>query len=137
MITGSSYGSKIWTDGPGDSADTRIVKSGADPAIGASVCQSGSYTLSMCNLTVQSLSATYCDTDGCTTYVIRATRGGAIAVKSGDSGGPVYTRPSSTTATIRGMTFAGSGCSTSGCTTMYAERYQSIAGHLGIGVITG
>ncbi|GAA1618169.1 hypothetical protein GCM10009789_85140 [Kribbella sancticallisti] len=137
MITGSSYGGKIWTDGAGDSVDTRTVKGGGDPAIGASVCQSGSFSLSLCGLTVQSLSAKYCDTDGCTTYVIRATRGGAIAIIGGDSGGPLYSRPTSTTATIRGMTFAGSGCSASRCTTLYAERYKSIAGHLGVGAITG
>lgn len=105
-MTGSSYGAKIWTDGPGDSVDIRTVKGGGDPAIGTVVCQSGSYSTSLCGITVQSLSASYCDTDGCTTYVIRATRGGSVAIIGGDSGGPVYTRPSSTGATIRGITFA-------------------------------
>ncbi|TCM47627.1 hypothetical protein EV648_10417 [Kribbella sp. VKM Ac-2568] len=137
LVTGSSYGAKIWTDGPGDSVDIRTVKGGGDPAIGTVVCQSGSYSTSLCGITVQSLSASYCDTDGCTTYVIRATRGGSVAIIGGDSGGPVYTRPSSTGATIRGITFAGSGCSASRCTTLYAERYASISGHLGVSAITG
>jgi streptogrisin D len=137
LVTGSSYGAKIWTDGPGDSVNTRTVRGGGDPSVGSVVCQSGSFSTSLCGLTIKSLSAKYCDTDGCTTYVIRATRGGSIAIIGGDSGGPVYSRPTSTTATIRGMSFAGSGCSAGRCTTLYAERYNSIAGHLGISLITG
>lgn len=137
LLTGSSYGAKIWTDGPGDSVDTRTVKGAGDPALGAAVCQSGSFSTSLCGITIKSLSAKYCDPDGCTTYVIRATRGNAIAIIGGDSGGPVYTRSGSTGATIRGITFAGSGCTASRCTTLYAERYASIAGHLGIAAITG
>ncbi|MEU4604004.1 hypothetical protein AB0F43_13575 [Kribbella sp. NPDC023972] len=137
LLTGSTYGTKIWTDGPGDSANTRTVKGGADPGVGTVVCQSGSFSTSLCGITVRSTSAKYCDTDGCTTYVIRATRGGQVAIIGGDSGGPVYTRPGSTTATIRGTTFAGSGCASSRCTTLYAERYASIAGHLGVTALTG
>jgi hypothetical protein len=137
LLTGSSYGAKIWTDGPGDPVDTRTVKGAGDPALGASVCQSGSFSTSLCGITVKSLSAKYCDPDGCTTYVIRATRGNAVAIIGGDSGGPLYSRPGSTTATIRGITFAGSGCTASRCTTLYAERYASIAGHLGVTAITG
>jgi hypothetical protein len=137
LMTGSSYGAKIWTDGAGDSADTRTVKGGADPAVGTSVCQSGSFSLSLCGITVRSTSAKYCDADGCTTYVIRATRSGLVAIISGDSGGPIYTRPTSTTATIRGLAFAGSGCTAGRCTTLYAERYASIAGHLNIRALVG
>ncbi|WP_350281240.1 hypothetical protein [Kribbella sp. HUAS MG21] len=137
LLTGSSYGAKIWTDGPGDSANTRTVTGAGDPGVGTSVCQSGSFSTSVCNLTVRSTSARYCDTDGCTTYVIRATRGGLIAIIGGDSGGPVYTRRGTSSATIRGMAFAGAGCAASRCTTLYAERYKSIAGHLGVTAVTG
>lgn len=137
LMTGSSYGAKIWTDGPGDSLDTRTVKGAGDPALGSYICQSGYKSLSLCRLTVKSLSAKYCDTDGCTTYVIRATRGNTIAIRGGDSGGPVYTTTSSAGATIRGLAFAGGGCTASNCTTLYAERYASIAGHLGVTAITG
>jgi hypothetical protein len=137
LLTGSAYGPKIWTDGPGDSANTRTVKGGGDPGVGTVICQSGSFSTSLCGITVRSTSAKYCDTDGCTTYVIRATRGGQIAIIGGDSGGPVYTRPGSTTATIRGITFAGAGCASSRCTTLYAERYASITGHLGVTALTG
>lgn len=137
LLTGSSYGSKIWTDGPGDSLETRTVKGAGDPSLGSSICQSGYKSLSLCQLTVKSLSAKYCDTDGCTTYVIRATRGNAVAIRGGDSGGPIYTTAASGGATIRGLSFAGGGCAASNCTTLYAERYASIAGHLGIRVITG
>ncbi|MFG1818299.1 hypothetical protein ACGFIF_31360 [Kribbella sp. NPDC049174] len=137
LLTGSTYGPKIWTDGPGDTANTRTVKGGGDPGVGTVVCQSGSFSTSLCGITVRSTSAKYCDTDGCTTYVIRATRGGQIAIIGGDSGGPVYTRPGSTTATIRGITFAGAGCASSRCTTLYAERYASISGHLGVSALTG
>ena len=31
LVTGSSYGPKIWTDGPGDTPNTRTVTGGADP----------------------------------------------------------------------------------------------------------
>ncbi|WP_433161802.1 S1 family peptidase [Kribbella sp. CA-247076] len=137
LLTGSTYGAKMWTDGPGDSANTRTVKGGADPGVGTIVCQSGSFSTSLCGLTVRSTSAKYCDTDGCTTYVIRATRGGKIAIIGGDSGGPLYTGRGSTGALIRGTTFAGSGCASSRCTTLYAERYASISGHLGVSALTG
>ncbi|NOL44341.1 hypothetical protein HPO96_29240 [Kribbella sandramycini] len=136
LLTGSSYGTKIWTDGPGDSANTRTVTGGGDPGVGTSVCQSGSFSTSLCGLTVRSTNARYCDTDGCTTYVIRATRGGQVAIVGGDSGGPLYSRPGSATATIRGITFAGAGCTSSRCTTLYAERYASITGHLGVRALT-
>lgn len=137
LITGSAYGPKIWTDGPGDSADTRTVTGGGDPGVGTVVCQSGSFSTSLCGLTVRSTSAKYCDNEGCTTYVIRATRGGQIAIIGGDSGGPLYSRRGSSSATIRGITFAGAGCASSRCTTLYAERYKSITGHLGVTALTG
>ena len=137
LVTGSSYGAKIWTDGPGDTANTRTVTGGGDPGVGTVVCQSGSFSTSVCSLTVRSTSAKYCDSDGCTTYVIRATRGGLIAIIGGDSGGPVYTRRGSSSATVRGIVFAGAGCAASRCTTLYAERYNSIAGHLGVTALTG
>ena len=100
-------------------------------------CQSGSFSTSVCSITVRSNSARYCDTDGCTTYVIRATRGGLVAIIGGDSGGPVYTRRGTSAATIRGIAFAGAGCAASRCTTLYAERYKSITGHLGVTALTG
>jgi hypothetical protein len=137
LVTGSAYGPKIWTDGPGDTVATRTVTGGGDPGVGTVVCQSGSFSTSVCGLTVRSTSAKYCDADGCTTYVIRATRGGLIAIIGGDSGGPVYTRRGTNSATIRGTTFAGAGCTASRCTTLYAERYNSITGHLGVTALTG
>lgn len=137
LVTGSAYGAKIWTDGPGDTANTRTVTGGGDPGVGTVVCQSGSFSTSLCGLTVRSTSAKYCDADGCTTYVIRATRGGLVAIIGGDSGGPVYTRRGTASATIRGIAFAGAGCAASRCTTLYAERYKSITGHLGVTALTG
>lgn len=137
LLAGSSYGPKIWTDGPGDASNVRTVKGGGDPAVGTQVCQSGSFSTSLCGITVRSKSAKYCDADGCTTYVIRGTRDGQTAIIGGDSGGPVYTKSGSTGATIRGIAFAGSGCSASRCTTIYAERYNSITGHLGVSALTG
>jgi streptogrisin D len=137
LLTGSSYGPKIWTYGAGDTEDVRTVKSAADPAVGQLICQSGSFSNSICGIRVDSISAKYCDTDGCTSYVIKGTKGGAIVIRGGDSGGPMYTKPAADAATIRGMAFAGGGCASSACTTIYAERYQSIAGHLNIYVLTG
>ena len=34
LVTGSAYGAKIWTDGPGDTANTRTVTGGGDPGVG-------------------------------------------------------------------------------------------------------
>ncbi|TDW66159.1 hypothetical protein [Kribbella pratensis] len=137
LVTGSAYGAKIWTDGPGDTVNTRTVTGGGDPGVGTVVCQSGSFSTSLCGLTVRSNSAKYCDSDGCTTYVMRATRGGLVAIIGGDSGGPVYTRRGTSSATVRGIAFAGAGCAASRCTTLYAERYKSITGHLGVTALTG
>lgn len=138
LLTGSTYGPKIWTDGAGDTEDVRTVTGAGDPAIGSLICQSGSYSRSLCSITVQSLSATFCDENGCTTYVMKGTKGGQIVIRAGDSGGPIYTKPGADSATIRGASIAGSGCSADhSCTTIYAERYNSIAGHLGVYVLTG
>jgi hypothetical protein len=138
LLTGSSYGPKIWTDGPGDTEDVRTVKGGADPSVGSQICQSGSFTRSLCGITVNSNNATYCDTEGCTTHVTRGTRSGQIVVRAGDSGGPVYTKTGTDSATVRGIAFAGSGCNAADhCTTIYAERYTSITGHLGVYALTG
>jgi streptogrisin D len=137
LVTGSSYGPKIWTDGAGDTEDVRTVTGAGDPAVGSQICQSGSYSGSLCGITVQSNSATFCDEAGCTTYVMRGTKSGQIVIRGGDSGGPIYTKPGADWATIRGSAIAGSGCHDGSCTTIYAERYNSIAGHLGVYALTG
>lgn len=135
LLVGSAYGPRIWTDG-GDTEDVRVVKGANDAAVGQRICASGSFTRSVCGIRVDSLSARYCDADGCTTYVLRGSRSGSVVVRTGDSGGPVYSKPGSNTAIIRGMIFAGTGCYSSGCRTIFAERYESIAGHLGVRVLT-
>jgi streptogrisin D len=135
LLVGSTYGPRIWTDGD-DTTDVRVVRGARDAAVGQKICASGSYTRSVCGIRVDSLSARYCDADGCTTYVMRGTRSGSVIVRTGDSGGPVYSKRGSGGATIRGMIFAGTGCYSSGCRTIFAERYESIAGHLSIRVLT-
>jgi streptogrisin D len=132
-IEGSTYGNKIWTDGPGDGLDSRTVTGGGDAAQNTQVCASGMISRSICGITVvDDNGGTFCDYQGCTTYLMVGYKGGAVIGQGGDSGGPIYSVPSGSNATIRGMIIGGTG----GGVHLYAERYNSIAGHLGITVAT-
>jgi hypothetical protein len=139
LLIGSTYAPSIWTDGPGDIEDVRVVKSAADPAVGQSICASGSFSKSLCELTVKSTSSTYCDHLGCTTYLLKADKGTSIVMREGDSGGPFYTKPAADSATVRGIVIAGSDCPNGDNCTGYVwgERYLSIAGHLGVDAVIG
>lgn len=140
LLTGSTYAPSIWTDGPGDTEDVRVVTGAADPAVGQSICVSGSYLKSLCGLTVKSTSSTFCDAGGCTTYLSKADKGTSVIMIHGDSGGPFYTKPAADSATVRGIVLSASDCPDDGgpCTGyIWGERYLSIAGHLGVDAVTG
>lgn len=82
------------------------------------------------------VSAEYCDDAGCTTHVIRANKSDGSHLQGGDSGSPVYTRPASNAANIRGIVIAGTTSGT-GNRVFWAERYLSIAGHLEVHALIG
>lgn len=90
----------------------------------------------MCGWTVRSIAAEYCDADGCSTHLIRANKANGEHLQGGDSGGPMYTRPGTKTATVRGIIIAAT-TSGSGNRVVWGERYLSIAGHLGVHALIG
>ncbi|HEY3007216.1 MAG TPA: hypothetical protein VGJ63_04010 [Micromonosporaceae bacterium] len=110
----------------------RTVTGRANPTINLTVCQSGMVTRAICGIRITSTSGQFCDADGCTTQLMVGSRNGDTIVRGGDSGGPVYTRPGSSTATIRGMVIAYGDFGA----TMYAEQVSYIEGHLGVRVAT-
>lgn len=102
-----------------------------NPAVGNSVCLSGMVTRAVCGIIVRRLDAQLCDASGCTTSLIYSTKPGAVIRGPGDSGGPMYTRPTTSTATIRGMHIGGARTDES-----YAEKISFIESHLGVTVAT-
>jgi hypothetical protein len=128
-LSGSTYAAGLYTDGA-DTYSIRFPQNANDGAVGDLICLSGATTRSVCNVEIKSLTASFCDAAGCTTYVMRGKKAdGGVIAHLGDSGGPVYHRNSSTDdASIRGMIFA----LDQGGVRVYAERYNSIAGHLGV-----
>ncbi|HEX2355458.1 MAG TPA: hypothetical protein VHI50_03215 [Micromonosporaceae bacterium] len=125
-----TYANKIHVDPCCPSV--RTVTGRANPYIDLTVCHSGMVSRATCGIRIVSTNGQFCDSDGCTTLLAVGTRSGDIIVRGGDSGGPVYTRPGSSTATIRGMVIAYA----SGGATMYAEQVSYIESHLGVRVAT-
>jgi hypothetical protein len=125
LLGGASYGSYIYTGG--SAGVGTHVGSASDPVVGfTGYCRSGQTTFEQCGSTVTSLSGSFCDASGCTPSLIVYTGGGTSA--GGDSGAPYYLP--GTNVAIRGMHIARSG------TTMYAERYNAIAAHFGVSIVT-
>ncbi|AGL19540.1 hypothetical protein [Actinoplanes sp. N902-109] len=125
LLGGASYGSYIYTGG--SAGVGTHVGSANDPVVGfTGYCRSGQTTFEQCGSTVTSLSGSFCDASGCTPSLIVYSGGGTSA--GGDSGAPYYLP--GTNVAIRGLHIARSG------TTMYAERYNSIAAHFGVSIVT-
>lgn len=100
------------------------------------VCHSGMVTKAICGLEVQDLNATLCppgSTSNCTPGLMTYTKGGQTVAARGDSGGPVYTRPNTTDAWIRGMHIASTPDTTK--TKGWAERIAVIKSHLEVDVL--
>lgn len=121
LLGGSTYGTHIYT-GNATGTGTHVV-SAANPAVGSTYCVSGQTTATTCNHTVSSLTASFCDSAGCTPGLIAASGGGSVG--PGDSGAPFYYQ-SGSSVYIRGVTIAKSG------STMYAEKWSTVAGHFGV-----
>ena len=136
-IEGSTYRSSIWTDGEDKVSNRRIlnrqVVGARDPVIGSTVCASGKTSRSVCGITVERLDATICTAGDCTAGLIQGRKNGAVIVREGDSGAPVYQpRVGTARATIAGMVIA----SSNGGKTIYAERWSTISSHLGVRIAT-
>jgi hypothetical protein len=110
---------------------SRTVTSRSNPAVSELVCVSGMVTRAVCGLQVTSTSASLCDADGCTTDLIRAEKPGSVVGQGGDSGAPMYTRPTTSTASIKGMEIGGTAADN-----VYAEKVTGIESHLGVTVVT-
>ncbi len=86
----------------------RNVTNDGDTAVNAYVCVSGMVTRAKCGIKVISMSATYCAAGACTGNLgFAEDENGRTIGQDGDSGAPVYSRPSSSTAKIHGMEIAG------------------------------
>ncbi len=99
FMHGSTYTNVLWTDPCCPS--TRNVKGAGDITTGT-VCTSGATTTARCGETIINTNATLCDVSGCTPNLNVAEKDEVIC-QGGDSGGPVYTRPTTSSATIRGL----------------------------------
>lgn len=111
----------------------RTVTGAAWASVGMNVCQSGATSLAICGITVTSLGGKLCDPDGCTYSLLVARRAGTTTHRDGDSGAPIYTRPSSGgAATIRAMLIGGSTRDT-----MMGEHWSSIRLHLDVDIVRG
>jgi hypothetical protein len=129
LLGGNSYFGFIYR-GDLNGFGQRVVGSG-DPVIGfTGYCRSGQTTAEQCGSTVNSLTAEFCDASGCTPSLIEYTGGGTSA--GGDSGAPYYV-PSVDNNSVhaRGIHIARSG------TTMYAERWNTVASRFGVSIATG
>ena len=125
LLSGSSYGSYIYMGG--STGTGWRTGAASNPAVGATYCTSGTTTNENCGKVVQSLSASFCDSSGCT-YGLASYTGGT-STAGGDSGGPLVLKGSSTVYP-RGIHIARAG------STMYAEKWSTISSHLGVPSVT-
>lgn len=124
-----TYANKIHVDPCCPSV--RTVTGKANPVVGEYLCVSGYVTLAKCGLRVTTNSAQLCDADGCTTGLMRAVKPGEVVGQGGDSGAPVYIRPTTTTATIKAMEVGGTTPDE-----VLAELVGSVESHLSATVAT-
>ncbi|MEV0273025.1 hypothetical protein AB0H43_29970 [Hamadaea sp. NPDC050747] len=116
---------------------TRTVTSRTYVTSGSSgICSSGMVTTAICSLTVISVTGQICDGIGCTSGLLVLYRNGDTIVRAGDSGGPLYLRNGSTTASAVGQIVGGAGGRYSTSTYMYAESFDSIEAALDVYIAT-
>jgi hypothetical protein len=109
----------------------RTVTGRANPVLNELLCVSGYVTRAVCGIRVTSLNGQLCDPDGCTPGLFVASKPGSTVGQGGDSGAPSYVRPTSTTATIRGIEVGGTAPDN-----FYGEKVLGIEAHLGVTVAT-
>jgi streptogrisin D len=132
LLINGIYTPTIYTDGPDESRTVRTVAGAADPVVGQLVCVSGQTTRAHCRNVVQRLDATFCVRDECTYLLMQTYRPGWVPT-GGDSGAPVYTISS---VSARHAIARGSHVGDDNVRA-YHERWNSIATHLGVRIVTG
>jgi hypothetical protein len=116
---------------------TRTVTARSYVTSGSSgVCSSGMVTQAICGLTVISVTGQICDGIGCTSGLLVLYRNGDTIVRPGDSGGPLYLRNGTYTASAVGQIVGGAGGRSSTSTYMYAEPFDTLEGALGVYIAT-
>lgn len=105
LLSQASYQYYVYTGGnPGTG---HIVSSNVGgPGLGGNYCASGAFSTETCAHAVTSMTASFCDSAGCTTPIAQITGGSVL--QFGDSGGAFYGTPN-TTIKIRGIVVAKSG----------------------------
>jgi len=124
----TTYGRYLYSDPYGT---THAVTGAATAAPGSYVCKSGMVTKTVCYIKVIGTGGTLCYEGGCNHYMLVASRPGVLVGQGGDSGGPVFARPTTTTATIRGMEVAGTNYDN-----LYGENWSQIAAHFNATIVT-
>lgn len=109
----------------------RDVTGGANPALSELVCVSGYVTRAVCAVRIVSLNGQLCHQDGCTPGLMVGTKPGSVVGQGGDSGAPVYVRPGSNTAHVRGIEIGGTAIDN-----FYGELLSSVTSHLAVTVAT-
>lgn len=122
------------------SPSIRQVTGAGDPGVGAMLCASDHETLNVCGLEVLVVDATYCINDGapgdgCRKHTFKVRKAGEQIIQGGDSGEPLYARPTDSTALIRGMGFA-KGSTGDGSDVIWAHHWSSIRDHLNVTIAT-
>jgi hypothetical protein len=124
----TTYGHYLYSDPYGT---THAVTGAATAAPHTYVCKSGMVTKAVCYIEVLGTGGRLCYDGGCNTYMLVATRPGVLVGQHGDSGGPVFARPTTTTATIRGMEVGGTAFDN-----LYGENWSQIAAHFNATIVT-
>lgn len=128
LIGGKSYGTHIFVGGTNSSTGKKVIGAG-DPVVNfTGYCRSGQTTGERCGSKVVSVTANFCPTSGCKRNVIAYT-GGTLS-QNGDSGAPYYLPSGSSNVYIRGMHIGIGG------STMYAEKWSTIASTLAVTIVT-
>jgi hypothetical protein len=131
-----SYGSYVYTD-PSVPGTAAVATRWSTP-VGGYVCTDGSYSQERCGARVATTSASFCDSDGCTYNLARAQQPGKLVAQLGDSGGPVYQKPTATTVAFQGIIVATSlNLSSTSGDTVWFHTVGTIESSLGGPVVTG
>jgi hypothetical protein len=125
LISGSSYGARVYTGGAFSATSKPVVGAG-DPVAGVTgYCASGQTSGEQCGLTVQSTGAIVCTQTGCLWPVIQYSGGPALP---GDSGGAFYIPNSA------GQVFARGGVVATNFSSSWAEPWSRISSSMGVSI---
>jgi hypothetical protein len=115
----------------------RTVSTRWTTVVGHYICTGGSYSLERCGARVNTTSASFCDTDGCTHNLARAQNPGKLTSQLGDSGGPVYQKPTANGLAFQGIIVATSlNLSNTSGDTVWFHTLSTIESSLGGTVLT-